>query len=251
MTTLPTIATKARPILFSAPMVRALLDGRKTQTRRIAKHPLLDDVPSMTDVVHENPRHAAPYLDSYCGGAKTADNPRGMTEWWCWWTRDDRPCHQFKCPYGKPGDLLWCRESYAEVARFPPTYRYHATDDVHELRKKRPSIHMPRSASRLTLELTGVKIERLNDISKQDVIAEGITERDGCPIENAVCGWHEPYAALWENLNGPGSWGSNPWVWALEFRVHTVNVDELDARLNEVDAARRDKVARRTDMSCA
>lgn len=253
-----TITTpKARPILFSAPMVRALLDGRKTQTRRIAKHPLLDDVPNPLDVVHENLRHAAPYLDSYCGGAKTSENPRGMTEWWCWWTRDDRPCHQFKCPYGKPGDLLWARETWQALSfgDYQPTkhhvadVRFAATDALGSTDKDvrgyswRPAIHMPRWASRITLELTGVKIERLNDISKQDVIAEGITERDGAPIEDAVCGWHEPYAALWEKLNGPGSWEDNPWVWALEFYVHSVNVDELVARLSGVDtAARRDEL---------
>lgn len=234
----------ARPILFSGPMVRALLAGRKTQTRRIAKHPLLDDVPSMTDVVHENPRHAAPYLDSYCGGAKTPDNPRGMTEWWCWWTRDDRPGHQFKCPYGKPGDLLWARETWGDDEQFGgKLYRATHKGDDPIGNGWRPSIHMPRSASRITLEITGVKIERLKDISEADAKAEGCGSTIPDDVKDHPLAKHigpsprNHFAAVWERINGetgPGSWEANPWVWALEFRVHTVNVDEF---MRQVEAA--------------
>lgn len=248
---------KARPILFSGAMVRALLDGRKTQTRRIVKHPLLDDVPDTADVVHENPRHAAPYLDSYCGGAKTPDNPRGMTEWWCWWTRDDRPCHQFKCPYGKPGDLLWARETWQALSfgDYQPTkhhvsdVRFAATDTLGSADKDvrgyswRPAIHMPRWASRITLELTGVKIERLKDISEEDAKAEGCGPTIPDDVKDHPLAKHigpnprNHFAAVWERINGetgPGSWEDNPWVWALEFRVHTVNVDEF---MRQVEAA--------------
>lgn len=200
-------APKARPILFSGPMVRALLAGRKTQTRRIVK---------------PQPRPLCSHVEPFRGEGGG-------------WIAGDNTGRIFHCPYGKPGDLLWARETWGDDKQFGGKL-YRATHEGDDPIGSgwRPSIHMPRSASRLTLELTGVKIERLNDISKADVIAEGITERDGGPIEDAVCGWHEPYAALWEKLNGAGSWEANPWVWALAFRVHTVNVDEF---MKQVEAA--------------
>lgn len=243
----------ARPTLFQPSMIRALLDGTKTQTRRIAKHQVLDDVPGQFDVVHENPRHASPYLDSYCGGTKTPANPRGMTEWWCWWTRDDRPCHQFKCPYGKPGDLLWVREAWSvgkcadglKPSELSPGVWLRDNGGLwlegHEPKHpisprgvKRPSMFMPRWASRLTLELTDVRVERLQDISDADAIADGVWQPPfheitcddescrGCPSAR------KRYRSLWIEINGKGtgddSWASNPWVWALTFRVHQINV---------------------------
>lgn len=259
---------KARPILFSAPMVRALLEGRKTQTRRILKD--VPEAPGIDEVVHANPKHAAPYLDAYCGGRRTPENPRGMTQWWCWWTRDDRPCEQFKIPYGVPGDFLWVRESWHLVhvgggrgGGIDPFNSYdeiyladghskHFTfegDDDPFLRfasdRPRPSMFMPRWASRLTLEITDVRVERLQDISETDAIAEGcgdyarsFPKDDPIHETQSRLMWPErAYRVLWEQINGPGSWDANPWVVALSFKVHRRNVDAMIAKqLEPTDA---------------
>lgn len=219
-----------RPILFSAPMVRALLEGRKTQTRRILKCEV-PEPPRLDNVVHFPPRHGRPYLDAY-----------NKTNWWCWWTRDDRPCEQFDVKFA-PGDVLWVREScYIEPGTTAESWDRDLADVVYradggslgngpdDWASWRPSIHMPRWASRLTLAVTGVKVERLQDISKADVLAEGISERDGDPITDVHCGWHEPYAALWDEINGPGAWAANPWVVAVTFTVHQQNVDAFLAQ---------------------
>lgn len=210
---------KERPILFSGPMVRAILEGRKTQTRRVIK-PQPFDFYDRDGIV----------MDRYKG--------------------------EIHCPYGTLGDRLWVRETFqlpicfeemspSEVGKkcVDSGYRspwapikYGADGDdkflemIHDFGgawgKNRVSIHMPRWASRITLEITGVKVERLNEISEQDAIAEGII-----PIgkswfnyyENAdepFCGEDAPivsYQSLWESINGRGSWASNPWVWVIEF----------------------------------
>ena len=176
-----------RPILFSAPMVRAILAGTKTQTRRVVKpaHKAWMDQP----VTHQ------------------------LGEW------DKRPL-----PYGKPGDRLWVRETWQAVsgndrARHIMTHprpdrgwlEYAATPrDDEPAYKWRPSIHMPRWASRITLEVTGVRVERLQDISEADAISEGTPFPCG--------GWVGGYQKLWESIHGPGSWDLNPWVWVVEFK---------------------------------
>ena len=158
-----------RPILFSAPMVRALLAGTKTQTRRVCKLDVRSGMPE-------------PELASLLR------------------------C----CPYGVPGDRLWVRETWAPLTvgyayRADPVWNAPPADRWH------PSIHMPRAASRITLEVTGVRVERLQDISEADVIAEG------CPRQMLYgTGW---YRDLWLKINGTGSWGANPWVWVIEFRL--------------------------------
>lgn len=205
---------KACPILFSGPMVRALLDGRKTQTRRVMKHP-----------------------EYY--GCPTGDCPH-------WKQTECNEAMQVNavpdCPYGKPGDLLWVRETWCNVddrqfggavwVDYKATPRYSAEmpagwenepDSVEALSWK-PSIHMPRWASRLTLEITGVRVERLQDISEADAMAEGDPKQGLIASENTHRDW---YQSLWESINGHGSWDANPWVWVLEFRVHQVNVDEF------------------------
>ena len=181
---------KERPILFSAPMVRAILDGRKTQTRRIVKQKHL------------------PFLENITGNFLDG-------KW------DQRPF-----PYGKPGDRLWVRETFCyhdDLAM----YLYKA-DDV-TCCKWKPSIHMPRIASRILLEVVNVRVERLNDISEEDAIAEGINlpspyvgiGMDGEVIESETISWmpSDYYKELWESINGPGSWDLNPWVWVVEFKV--------------------------------
>jgi hypothetical protein len=175
-----------RPILFSAPMIRAILAGTKTQTRRIIK-------------------------------------PQPATH------HDISP---FDCRHGLPGDQLWVRETfwrarkdckYPDKAKSWIGYPADLNDNGKSFWeswgfKKTPSIHMPRAASRITIEITGTRPERLQDISKADVIAEGITERRGYPIEDCHAGWHERYADLWEAINGPRSWIENPLVWVISFR---------------------------------
>lgn len=240
-----------RPIIFSAPMVRALLAGRKTQTRRI----LGDKVPPPPDPVDLAwpARKPWPYLDAYCSGTRTPENPRGMGENWAWWTRDDRPCEQFRVGY-VPGDRLWVREAviiappgwtntpanpmgprWQEVGYLADTPNGELSETAREYGlKASPSIHMPRWASRLTLNVTDVRVQRLQEISEEDAKAEGcgpvipddvkdhpLAKHIGPPAINA-------FAAVWERLHGetgPKSWESNPWVVAISFAVEKRNID--------------------------
>jgi hypothetical protein len=185
-----------RPILFSAPMVRALLAGTKTQTRRAIKFKRWHRVEERDDGT------PWPWMQS-------DDNDAGV------WLR---------CPYGVPGDRLWVREAYrlcveADSTRPGDTdaaYRvWYEAEAPHQpgAGKLRPSMFMPRWASRITLEITGVRVEQLQDISTADARAEGISRHD-CPDWHAVA----DYRALWEQINGAGSWDANPWVWVVEFR---------------------------------
>lgn len=217
---------KTRPILFSAPMVRALLEGRKTQTRRVVKpQPILQDG----------------FWRLY--GASWSDGIKSVPA---------MPGHSLSTrnPYGKPGDLLWVREAWQLHARATDlgtvVYRASINDAwsiAHELipvekigrlepkpfqQGWRPSLHMPRWASRLTLELTEVRVQRLQEISEADAYAEGCND-EGHPYLSPFGGRAvtNNYAALWESINGRGSWEANPWVWALTFRVHQQNIDEL------------------------
>lgn len=247
--------SKVKPILFSAPMVRALLDGSKTQTRRVLKAEVPpspgDDAWLRKHIDGSSvtaPRHSAAYLDAYCSERKTAQNPRGMSRNWCWWTRDDRQClPTFSVQYA-PGDLLWVRESWTiedtDGWGPQPCYAYMAD---HPGDPKglgwRPSIFMPRTASRITLEVTGVKVERLNDITDADALAEGVTRiRDNCHVIkgfdydlSGLCHTSPvtPYYKLWEHLNGPCSWDANPWIVAVTFKVHPINVDAFLAQRTE------------------
>lgn len=176
---------KERPILFSGPMVRAILDGRKTQTRRIVKpQPTNDYVTFMP-------------LSSELVGVTKHGGPIDNRGW-------------LHCPYGKTGDRLWVRETWCPDVE-PYTFRYKA-DGGEPLERWRPSIHMPRWASRITLEVVSVRVERLQDISEEDALAEGITlvERGTSPVDQ--------FNKLWESINGPGSWEANPWVWVVSFK---------------------------------
>jgi len=215
---------KERPILFTGPMVRAILDGSKTQTRRIAKE--------------------FAGRDDLDGILKRFPNQNG-------------------CPHGQPGDRLWVRESYRFTDVFDADsparvgdrcidagyskpwapVQYDADGARRDWRhtgtpphsrdpqpgKGRPSIHMPRWASRILLEIVLVRVERLQDISETDVRAEGVEphevgqfalhglsagERAELHRQAAV----GPYSGLWDRINGAGSWDANPWVWVVEFK---------------------------------
>jgi hypothetical protein len=189
---------KKRPIIFGPPMVRAILAGAKTQTRRALKQ------------VH----------------VRSAAMPE--PEW--------RSVHTL-CPYGQPGDRLWVREAWAwsgdgaipafdRVRKGEVWFRADPERTSPGIRW-RPSIHMPRWASRITLEVTAIRVERLQDISEADALAEGINPKwePGCSgrLMDAFGGFSfrpaaSAYAELWEQINGPGAWDANPWVWVVEFK---------------------------------
>lgn len=170
---------KERPILFSGPMVRAILEGRKTQTRRVVK---------------PQPAHIAGI-----GTVLNIDTITGKA-----------------CPYGKPGDRLWVRETWDGVrldgGGALVSYRADGDKPVTDDGRWHPSIHMPRWASRITLEVVSVRVERLQEISEEDAMAEGVAlaENYRGPVAH--------FASLWEQINGLGSWNANPWVWVVEFR---------------------------------
>lgn len=233
-------AVRERPILFSGEMVRAILDGRKTQTRRIIK---------------PQPEHGLmPCHYNKTGWAEcTAPNEHGITG--C-------RCNDVKAPFGCGGDeyepmRLWVRETWktgCNLDKYSPKqirekfedagYRlgdrgngkccpmlYLANGehkrwgdydiaDFGEWGKTRVSIHMPRWASRITLEITDVRVERLQDISEADAISEGVNLRG--PVGNIVEAMKSPgvyqFANLWEAINGAGAWDANPWVWVVKFR---------------------------------
>lgn len=210
---------KARPILMSSPMVRALIDNRKTQTRRIVK-----PKPNGAQLVVEDGK--------------------------LW--HDDGQLEEVPCRYGQPGDLLWVRETFIPGwnldsvtdkpidedslgkpipirafyrATEPENFRWLGDDGyLTENIPWKPSIHMPRWASRLTLELTEVRVERLQDISKEDAKAEGCTVIEHSPLS---VGYYSAYRDLWESINGPGSWDANPFCWCLSFSIHQKNIDAL------------------------
>ncbi len=190
-----------RPILFSAPMVRSILEGRKVQTRRALKAQPLDVLPMKGD------KAGVEWV-----GHMQNDPPGGIV---------------FRCKFGKPGDRLWVRETWGRDNQ-DGTISYRAdigsggdADDFERNRfegapnyRWRPSIHMPRAASRILLEVVSVRVERLQKISRGDAMAEG------CPFPNMAQG-DDPrqwYAQLWEQIYGVGSWAANPWVWVIDFR---------------------------------
>lgn len=216
---------KERPILMGAPMVRAILAGTKTQTRRVVKGAQEDWAPigpeTFNPTVINRHGNREPGPDAFGAGNEDGD---------CW----------ICCPYGQPGDRLWVRESFAKIdgqtrpwieTDYRATYTHgDRLGDTLGIKKRwTPSIHMPRSASRITLEVEEVRVERLQDISDADAIAEGCAQNHngyfwGGP--HAVSGHKQmatakdAYADLWNSINGntPGSWDENPWVWVVAFR---------------------------------
>lgn len=242
---------KDHPLLFSAPMVRANLEERKTQTRRIF----------------------TPQPEELGDGTCRTNGHLGNTDYLM---REIAPRYWTKI---KPGDRLWVRESWwiatrysygttpggDEVAPAPLAYRrsdpiHYAADgnppncankhygpnglrpgsgafaapDPYAVWIKKPSIHMPRWASRLTLIVTGVKVERLQDISEADAIAEGIeSDTDGwkdylMPSTQCCGSAVDSYRTLWDHINGPGAWDKNPWVVAYTYRPIFKNIDQIN-----------------------
>lgn len=214
---------KERPILFSGAMVRALLDGSKTQTRRIVK-----------PQPHEDRAH---------------DHVKEHESIFTWWAGNLTlgVQHEARCPYGQPGDRLWVRETWLEDPEDDGTWAYTQytgckgsplSDIPRKFQKPehciyregwdgcdlrwRPSIHMPRWASRMLLEIVSVRVELLQDIGEKDARAEGVTIEDRNMAGYCAGQFLPPsiraYRDLWESINGAGSWDANPWVWVVEFK---------------------------------
>lgn len=208
-------------MIFNGEMVRAILDGRKTQTRRIVKSDCMDI------------------------GEKD-DGTR-----WPWREHDNGGDYWYLCPFGAVGDRIWVREAWqsihdsadefghVEERTYAPSipkekdrywhtvYAEYFGNENREDRRFpwRPAIHMPRWASRITLEITGVRVERLNSISQEDAQAEGMELTGWRPTYSdpdsggEFCTPYDNFAQLWESIYGEESWKANPWVWVIEFKV--------------------------------
>ena len=210
---------KERPILFSAPMVRAILEGRKTQTRRVVKQKINphDFLGGIGDSRND------PYNYGF-------ENPEVMGHF--------ITLPEQRCPFGQVGDQLWVRESFWRWGDYitktdesgerwtewhPQDLVGYRADHPEKPESKdgfvaraMPSIHMPRWASRIQLEITGVRVERLQGISEADARAEGIQfECDGRVPEYTE---RSEFRELWSSINGRESWDANPWVWVVEFQ---------------------------------
>lgn len=240
---------RERPILFNADMVRAVLDGRKAQTRRIIQSP----AKNMQASGHKVIEYREPGDKWYGEHVFSMRNQSGT---WCDYTKE-----QFlaKCPFGAVGDRLWVRETWSDVnleGASAVAYRADETlrclnndnndgdEDDPRLEKYsfanwypdlisgtegiwRPSIHMPRWVSRITLEITGVRVERLQDISEQDAAAEGVPPAGGLlpdypgtylTPKGDFATAEVAFQRLWQSIYGDDNWQANPWVWVIEFK---------------------------------
>lgn len=186
----------AKPILFSTPMVQAIMRGHKNQTRRVIK---------------PAPDHNGVYETAMAPGMGALNNK--------WAIKKDGRFERIKCPYGVRGDLLWVRETFNNTCG---DTLYRADGIELGCAKWKPSIFMPKDLSRLTLLIRDIRVERLNDISTMDARYEG------APAVSYVgqTGVAHPivcFRSLWESINGKDSWSDNPWVWVVEFDVIRMN----------------------------
>ena len=189
---------KETGLMFKAPLVRAILSGQKTQTRRM-----------VNPQPHEDRMH------------QSVDPPtRGSAGEWTWWAGNHTQgiYHSAKCPFGKPGDRIYVRETFANHPKFPQI-AFRADGEEFEDAdgwlwepKWTPCLLMPKTAARIWLEITGVRVERLQSISRGDAMAEG------CPFPNMADGAdpREWFAEVWKSTGG--DWVANPWVWAIDFK---------------------------------
>lgn len=200
------MATQYKPILFSTEMVQAILAGRKTQTRRIIK-----PQPEQSNVILDGIKQNVFML-------KDCATPNGWLQ---------HKLHDFKI-----GDILWVRETFVSIIHLDGSIQYYYKAGKNWAFKIfwKPSIHMPKEAARIFLEVSNVRVERLQDISEDDAIAEGIERVSIAPFvhrfKNYLCnnkfiGPKESFKTLWMKINGIDSWKANPWVWVYEFKqVH-------------------------------
>jgi hypothetical protein len=217
-----------RPILFSAPMVQALLAGRKTQTRRILK-------PQPPRFQH----YGRDIMDWGLSGIYQEDDQEGTSKWMLDVQTDvDDNSHEVIDVRFAKGDRLYVRETWSAdrlMSGFKPRDMltstpiwYWADGNPHDgdWIKPKPGIHMPRWASRLTLTVTDVRVERLHQIVPADAIAEGIfAPANSQTIDCATRDPRDDYRALWNNINGANAWDANPWVVAVSFTVERKNID--------------------------
>lgn len=227
---------KERPIPFSAPMVQAILAGRKTQTRRVVK-----GVPSWE-------HYGRDIMDWGLSGIHQGDfdELEGSDRWYLdvQTDVDDNRRREIKCPYGAPGDRLYVRETwrttgdggradYLSPANMQPHKVWYDADGPASadecVGKTRVSIHMPRWASRILLEIVSVRAERLHAITTDDVYAEGAITDEwlewredanniGMPSGSTIEGERDVWQRLWSRINGSASWDANPFVWVVEFK---------------------------------
>lgn len=205
---------KEHGIIFNSEMVRAILDGRKTQTRRIIK--------------------AVPTTHDFHGWimSSTCAKDEGKA---CWAIGDSpllKDPIRRNCPFGKIGDRLWVRETWQCGLCTESTFAYRATHKPSDLEegwseiiKWRPSSQMPRWASRILLEITGVRVERLQDINEEEAVAEGVAPLHGGYWKHYQPDWTQhqlsargSFVTLWNSINGVDAWYKNPWVWVIEFK---------------------------------
>jgi hypothetical protein len=211
-------AVKERPILFSAPMVRAILESRKTVTRRAVKawqQPQIEDDGSWFAVAQRHPRWGFGV-----SGDDAAECAAELARSGC-------------CPYGGPGERMWVRETWAQPANLDPgptVYRATYPDCIKgqgwenlppsSAIRWKPSIHMFRRDSRILLEITDVRVERLQDINEDQAMSEGVDTQAVASFRGT--GVDRPagfaFRDLWISINGPDAWAANPWVWVVEFK---------------------------------
>lgn len=208
---------KERPILFSGHMVRAILNGQKTVTRREIK-PSMRSADSSFELHQQEDESWRPMhtFDESCMDAKGTEHP-------------------IVCPYGQPGDRVWVREAWLadaqldsiaprDLSQGEPIF-YPADGSVRQTGcamisqgRGRPSIHMPRWASRILLEVTDVRVELLQDISEEQAEAEGVDFLRHAPDADETLTAAQLFECLWSSINGDESWNGNPWVWVIEFK---------------------------------
>lgn len=215
---------KENPVLFSASMVRAILEGRKTQTRRVIK-----PQPRNDQII---PREWSSIMRRRTGMI-SSDNYGGDGLGWCALDANGNN-HEFRCPFGEVGDRMWVRETFRILGSGPgekipksgirDMVQYFADQDESRIARYRPSIHMPRWASRINLEITGVMAERLQEIRAEDAIAEGLTDCGGAwsisteKMTSRCVDPRDTFSDLWSHINGHGSWDANPFVWVIDFK---------------------------------
>ncbi len=245
--------TKERPIIFNTEMVKAILDGRKTQTRRVIKPNEVWGIEWFAGDIQCQDLQSSyvelKYMESI------GDDGKKVPAQWCVYSNEcpEEGCIPLGQLYGAPGDRLWVRETYR-----PIYFQGGTTGDIIEYSYKaspqrfsdydakwKPSIHMPHSASRITLEIKNIRTERLQDISEEDAIAEGVTPNcsliagaqacvgcgDECENKNEYIHYgrsgedfpaqsaKESFQSLWGSISGEKSWKENPWVWVIEFKM--------------------------------
>lgn len=220
------------PILFTGEMVRAILAGTKTQTRRVARpQPSFAYSGTARVVYGPHPFSPSAFVGTPAEGRVDGTDRDGwLAEDWCGNVVGASEADALRCPYGVPGDTLWARETWAavpahddtkpsEIDRCREPLWYRATDESNMRGRWRPSIHMPRWASRLSLRVTDVRVERVQDISEEDARAEGCSTMTQLAPFPALNSYVAGFQRLWDTINAKRgySWASNPWVWVVSF----------------------------------